>query len=283
MVELGVARTGTATGGSTSTIIDTARLKDVDDDYYNDGTMFILKDAGGAGAAPQKEFLEVANFSKLTSTLSARSGETFSAAVVATDVYGVSNRRFPLHRIIEKLNMILFSDIYFAQEDVSLTTVQSQLEYVLPSAAMLDLREVWVSQETTSLQEDWIPVLNYEMRRYSGSEKRLVLQNELEASQTIRLIYGAPHPDLRVASDELNEEIHPDIVVYAACRDALQEYVDRTRLKHLQRKIDDLNLKAQRASDAHPIPPLPNRKAKVTRVSRSFFGNMDNITRYGRG
>jgi hypothetical protein len=81
----------------------------------------------------------------------------------------------------------------------------------------------------------------------------------------------------------LNEVVHPDIVVYAAARDALQEYADRTRLKHLGRKIDDLNLKAERASEAHRLPPIPLRSARITRFSRSFTRDIDNISRYGRG
>lgn len=41
MVELGTARTGTATGGSETTLIDTNGLKLVDNDYFNEGSLFI--------------------------------------------------------------------------------------------------------------------------------------------------------------------------------------------------------------------------------------------------
>ena len=48
--ELDIVYEGTATGGSDTTLIDTNQL-DQANDYWNDGTVWILEDAGGAGAA----------------------------------------------------------------------------------------------------------------------------------------------------------------------------------------------------------------------------------------
>lgn len=280
--ELGTLRSGTATGGATNTIIDTSGLKNVDDQYYEEGTAFIMYDAGGAGAAPQGEFSVVSKHEKLTSTLTLQNA--LSAAVVSGDKYGVAIRRYPLDRMVEKINMVLFSDVYIPLSDsTSLTVVADQLEYALPTGVGLDLREVYVAQNATADQEDWVPITNYEIRyTNTGTAKEIMFESSLDrygaAGNKIMFVYGSRHPDLRIASDTLNEFVHPDIVVYRACRDALQEYVDRTRLTHYGRKLDDLNQKAEAALATHPLPPIPPRKSKIRRVSRAFMNNIDNFS-----
>lgn len=282
MTELGTMRTGTATNGATNTIVDTNGLKNVDDEYYEEGTAFIMYDAGGSSAAPQGEFSVVSKHEKLSSTLTLR--DALTAAVVAGDKYGVATRRFPIDRIIEKINMVLFSDIYIPLTDSSsLTVVAGQLEYTLPTGVGLDLREVLVARSSTADKEDWTPISNYGIRyTTTGTANEIVFEKSLDnygsAGNKIMFVYGSRHPDLRVSSDALNEFVHPDIVVYRACRDALQEYTDRTRLKHYTRKLDDLNNKAENALATHPLPPVPPRRAKVRTVSRQFFGNIDNVS-----
>jgi len=81
---------GVATGGSTTTIIDTV-VRTEPDDYWNGGDALIIYDAGGAGAAPQGEIKRITDFVSSTSTITAgtftAAGETFEgyAWQAATD------------------------------------------------------------------------------------------------------------------------------------------------------------------------------------------------------
>lgn len=277
LTELGTLRTGTVTGGTTSTIIDTNMLDQVDDAYYDNGTAFIIWDAAGASAAPQGEFSIVDTSDKVTSTLNLRSALTVAPG--AGDKYGVANSRFPLDRVVEKINMRLFSMIYIPQNDVSLTTVGDQTEYSLPAAAAVDLRQVFIARSTDSADYDEVEWNNYRIAHAdTAGTHKLVFDRDFPSGYRIRLVYGGRHPDLRVASDKLSEFVHPDIVVYSAASDALQEYKDRTRLRTLDSKIEDLRLKAERSIQMHPLPPLPLRKARTLRISRSSAINPPNIT-----
>lgn len=281
LVELGVTRTGTATNGATNTIVDTNGLKNIDNDYYNEGTAFVLYDAGGADAAPQGEFSIVSDYAKLTNTLTLQNALT--AAVAASDKYGVASSRFQLHAVIETINLNLFADVYIPKVDTSLTTVSGQLEYTLPTGVDVNLLDVLVATDTTSLQEDPKPVLNWEIKwNATGTAQTLFLHQALPAGMKMYLVYGARHPDLRVASDKLDEAVHPDIVVFAAARDLLQAYVNKTRLKNFDRKLEVLDIKAQRAMDEHPLPPLPGRRARVPVFTRAWYNQISNIERYGR-
>lgn len=268
-VELGTARTGVATGGSTSTLIDTNGLRNVDEDYYEDGTLFILKDSAGAGAAPEKEFGEIKEFEASTDKLTLFTALT--AAIAAGDTYGVANRRFPLYLLRQKINNELYMSGEIPSEDTSLTTSDT-LEYTLPSEiAAQDLRQVLVATTTTSGEKYHVPVINWRIQYAgTGSVSKLVLERKLDTGYELLLRYAQPHTELRAASDKLNIAVHPDRIVYQVCADSLRWYKNKTRLKHLDDTIDMLEIKAQRARDRHPLPPLPSRQSHIVQVSRTL-------------
>ena len=269
VVELGTARTGVATGGSSTTLIDTDGLRNVDEDYYEDGTIFILKDQAGAGAAPEKEFGEIKAFSAESDQITLF--DALGGDVAAGDTYGVSNRRFPLYLLRQKINNELYMGGYIPVEDTSLTTADT-LEYTLPDeVSARDLRQILVATSATDGEKYHVPVINWEIQyAATGSISKLRLQKPLKAGMELLLRYATPHPELRAASDSLNIKIHPDRVVYQVCADSLRWYRNKTRLKHLDDTIDLLERKAQLAKDRHPIPPLPMRQSRVTRITRTL-------------
>lgn len=277
VVELGTARTGTATGGSTTTIVDTNGLKLVENDYYNEGTAFILKDAGGA-IDISKNFSIIKDFNSTSKTLTLYTG--VASAVTADDIYGVANRRYPLWLLIQKINNVLMMDGDIPVEDTSLTTVENQTVYALPSGIVArDLRQVLVATDTDSAHPYYRSVVNWEVSYAdAGSIGNLELDYALPSGFTLLLKYATSHAELREASDALHDAIHPDRIVYQVCADSLRWYKDKTRLRHLKDTIDMMEIKAQRAKDRHPLPPLPSKQAKITRVSRSL--DIDN-SRYG--
>src|SRR3990167_5677525 len=97
---LGVLTEGVATGGSTSTLIDTVERTEADD-YWNGGTAWILYDAGGLGAAPQGEYAVVSDFANTGGVITLRTAIT---QVAAGDRYAVAKKRYPLHLLVQKVN-----------------------------------------------------------------------------------------------------------------------------------------------------------------------------------
>jgi hypothetical protein len=97
---LGTVREGVATGGSTTTIVDTVARTE-DDDAFNGGTAWITYDAGGAGAAPQGEYQIVSDFTASSDTITTAA---FSAAIASGDRYAVAGLRYPLDLLIQKIN-----------------------------------------------------------------------------------------------------------------------------------------------------------------------------------
>ena len=267
VVELGTARTGTATGGSSITLIDTVGLRLIENDYYNEGTLFILGTSDDE--APLKEFGRIKNFNQVNKTI--RTYNTLTAAVGAADVYGVANRRFPLFLVSEKINNALYMDGYIPGEDTSITVVANQREYTLPVQVSRDLRQVLVSTNDDSDRNNWVPVLNWDVKATAtGTANLLVLGYDLEPGRTLWLRYAKQHADMDSATSELDEVVHPDRIVYAVCHEMLRWYRDKTRLRHLDDTIEHLALKAERAKDLHPLPQLPARSSRIMRYNRTF-------------
>jgi hypothetical protein len=269
LVELGVARTSLVTGGSTTTIIDTNGLANVDHGYFEDGVAFILKDSAGAGAAPEGEFQTITTHDGATKTLTVQSA--FSVAPAAGDTYGVAPRRYPMYLIIQKINNALYLDGYIPVEDTSLTTAASQTEYTLPAGSSRDLREVLLQTNADANDNVWRPLYNWKIK-YSatGSQDTLVLQKQPATGYSLLLRYATPHAELRAYDDVLNDVIHPDRIVYAAAAEALRWYKDKTRVRGLEPTLETLDMKAERARELHPLPPLPSRQSKVMTVTRTL-------------
>jgi hypothetical protein len=270
VIELGTARSGTATGGSTTTAIDTSGLKLVDEDYYNEGTFFALKDASVDVADIGKTFAEITAFSADSKTLTFKSA--LADAVASGDSYAVANRRFPLFLLRQFVNNNLYLEGNIPTEDLTLTSVQDQLEYDLPSEIIAqDMRQVWVAQTATEDKKDYRLVYNWSIKwNATGTASIINLENGLPGGYEIRLVYAQPHTELRVATDALHSSVHADRVIYPVCVDALRWYRNKTRLTHLDAQIDFLERKAQVAKDRHPLPPLPTRQSKVGVISRTL-------------
>jgi hypothetical protein len=267
LVDLGTLKTGVATSGTTTTLVDTNGLRLNEVDYYNEGTLLIY-DTTDDGA-PKGEFGKVKDFTQTTKTIEVY--DALTAAVAAGDRYGVATRRYPLHLIVQKINNALYLDGYIPGEDTSLTTASNQLEYTLPAGASRDLRQVLFAASDDSDANEWTPVLNFDIKKTAtGSQDTLVLAYELPAGQTMWIRYGKQHGELQAGTDELDEVIHPDRIVYGVQAELLRWYRDRTRLRHLDDTIDYLLLKSERAKEMHPLPVLPPRAAKMTIFGRTL-------------
>src|SRR3990167_6302277 len=85
---IGLLQYGRATGGSVTTVIDTNRPEEDEPEDFEDGTIIILRDSAGAGAAPEGEFSRVTAYAPGTTTFT--TADTLTAAVASGDRYGVT-------------------------------------------------------------------------------------------------------------------------------------------------------------------------------------------------
>jgi hypothetical protein len=131
----GMLREGIATGGSTTTILDSVGRTE-DNGVFNDGTAFVVYDAGGGGVAPENQSKLVTDFGKTGGIITT---QAFSAAVVVNDYYGVMNKRYPRWALIQSVNESL-RDIgrVGTVDSTTLDTAASKREYNLPVVAKYD-------------------------------------------------------------------------------------------------------------------------------------------------
>jgi|SRR5688572_16668772 len=202
---------GVATGGSTTTIVDTVERVE-DDDYWNGGTAWITYDAGGLGAAPQGEYSFISDFTASSDTVTLRS--TLTAAVAANDRYAISNVRYPLHLLIQKIN-----EAFGVIEKTDTSTVviaAEQTEYSLP-ADVLELKEVYIGATDDTDDNRWEKIYDwYTQKSATGTANKIVFMRQHATDSAVKLVSLAYHSTLRASSDKLDDTIHWKKIVYNA-------------------------------------------------------------------
>jgi hypothetical protein len=212
-VALGVANEGTATGGSTTSLIDTVELTQADD-FWNKGTVWVLYDAAGAGAAPQGEFSVISAFTASSDTATLRS--TLTAAIATGDKYAIARPRYPLSLLTSKINEVL-RQIPIQKDDISTVTIAAdQTEYSLPSDVW-DLKQVWAHTDDDTNATQPVQIFDWSVKKSAtGTANVLMLERQFDADTLLTLKYLASHQTLRAATDKLDDTIHPDRVIYNA-------------------------------------------------------------------
>lgn len=251
---------GVATGGSTTTIVD-SRLPGIgwnEDDQFNDGTAFILYDAAGAGGAPQGECRVVSDYGQASGTITV--GTAFTQAVAAGDVYGVMTDRYPKQVLVGKLNEWLAEQGDVPTEDTSLTTAASTREYTLPAAAAKrDLREVWIAQATAQ-PYDW-QMLKHWRQVYAagGANGKLIFPYDPASGYLLKLVYMAPHAALYTDAGVLSDYLAADLAALEVALRAARWRLDQpgSEAEQVIRKINDLMGRAALAR-RHRRPAMPD-------------------------
>lgn len=217
-VALGAISEGTATNGSTTTVVDTVRLTQ-DDDFWNGGSLWLLYDAGGLGAAPQGEYRVVTDFVASTDTATLESA--LSAAIGAGDKYAIARTRYPLQILIQKVNEALVGVKIEKVDTSTITIATEQTEYSLPSD-VLELKEVWISTGDDTDDNGWQRIYDFHvLKSATGTANKIAFDRQFSTDTSIRLVYTAYHTTLISASDKLDDSIHINRVVYNAAVGAL--------------------------------------------------------------
>ena len=267
----GGLREGTATGGSTTTIIDTVGFKNLDNDYLNGGTAFIIQTTDAL--APQGQYRVISDY--VASTKTATVTPAFSATAGAGDMYGVMTSRYPLSTIIQKINEVLVSLPAYPVTDVAnLATVLNKREYLLPATTRRDLRDVEIEEGTEGDTDDrrYTRVYNWDVIPATATTGELLrLTYDLPVGRILKLTYAEYHAPMRDYDDELEEVVHPDRIIFEAAAGLVQWYQDKSRTKDYKETLAMLQTLAERAKLNYPMPCYPSKPGKIA-LPWPYFG-----------
>jgi len=226
-VELGTVYEGEATGGTTTTLIDTNDLTQADD-YWNEGTVWILDDAGGASAAPEGEYAKISDFDNGTSTVT---HGTLTAAPAAGDRYAIAKKTYTLYTMIQAINRALRNINIEYTDTTTIDTAASQTEYTLPAIAAMDLRQVFLQTKTGDADDNrWVEIFDwYIQKTATGTQEELILPRQYTTSRDVKLVYMAPHGKLYDYNDKLDESVHMERVIFRAAWMIMNTEVQQTR------------------------------------------------------
>lgn len=199
---IGDVRTSVATGGSTTTLIDTSLIEP--NDYYNGGTLLIDQ------ATPVTP--RITDFASATFTF------TFAAigtAVVAGINYTAIHNRFPLDVLKRSINQAIDESEKIMAVSEDITLVASQERYALPAGVTEDIRRVEIGTEDSN---DW--KIHYAWTIEDG-ELRFLDWPPDDTSKVCRVHYVKQHAQLSALTDELDEKVNENRLIVNACKHAL--------------------------------------------------------------
>jgi hypothetical protein len=176
---IGAAREGTATGGSTTTLVDTSL--DEAAELYKGGTLWMLS-GNNEGLCDV-----ISAFSENTVTIT----DTLTNAILDGDAYAVSSKEYPKHKLKQAvLSCLRFHPVL--KTDDSLTVTADTEEYSLPSGVS-NIKRVEIAAEAGT---PYSFAANLFWKEWNG---KLVFQpgkEPGEAGRSMRLWYMGEHGEI---------------------------------------------------------------------------------------
>lgn len=200
---VGDTREGIATGGTTTTLMDTTLAEA--NGYYDKGLLLIEQ------TTPV--------IAKVTTYASATNTFTFPAIgteVAAGTAYTAIHMRWPLDVLERAIHLALLEQGKIMDVDESLVIVADQERYALPGLTTEDIRRIEIGTEDDA---DWQVHYNW---RVEDGEIRFLANAPSDTAQTCRIHYVTQHTPLIDLTDTLNEQIHRGALIVAACKHALK-------------------------------------------------------------
>lgn len=220
---LGMANTGVATGGSTTTVVDSAQASRWEGDVWKNGCIFIIRTTDGL--APQGEFKRISSYNNSAVTFTT---DTFSAAVGAGDTYMFVDNTYPYLDMIELANDGLISlDMLDLTDITTITMAASQKEYA--GAVAWKRSKPWKIERATSSDtnaNDWIEITDWDYSSAAAGSTPLIIFKQQYPYDTsvVKIHYKDLHPRVSLYSDKIREEVHPELATAAVIVKALEWY-----------------------------------------------------------
>jgi hypothetical protein len=255
---LGQFRRWVVTGGSQTTTINTS-WAGVEEQIYEDddaaliyGTVVVLEDSGGLGAAPEGEFARITDYDSSLWTLT---HDTLSASVASGDKVGIASPLFPLQDMIELANIALQRLGEIDLPDTSLTVIGGETQYTLPTT----IRKRPVAVNIAKTAGGWQPVQGWNVIPAAPGSNWTLTVPYLTSGQGLQVVYSSLHPKLTAFDSNISELIEPELALSALLAEAYQWYnnqVGGSNAYFLQREnkaLQDLEVaKVQFQIPRHP-------------------------------
>lgn len=224
---LGHLEVSTATSGTVSTLTDTKLGEKYGDDDIVGSSILIIRDNGGAGAAPEKEVSYITGYVASTNTIQV--SPNFTAAVASGDRYGIAKNIIDIHTLVELVNDALQSLGTIQLTNVSLTTIANVSEYSLPVSLKYRITSVQMQTDDSTGDNQWNDLFNYYVVNSGpGSTGLLIFTESLPAGYVLKIFYEAEHPLVNAYSDSISETLHSEYVTKLVVDRALEYQVRRT-------------------------------------------------------
>lgn len=265
--ELGQLNYAKATGGSTTSAIVGSLANEGSNNDWKDSGLFVDRDAGGLGAAPEGEFAVVSSYVDATGTFNLDS--TLTAAIAAGDRIAYTSPRWSLQQSIGAVNHALagMGDFTLVDQD-TLVIVSGQTEYecgVDWKYAGKPVRiDIELDKDDTDDQE-WIEIKDWEFEpATAGSAGKIIFQSQYSAGYYCRVWYRAPHPAVNLYNDVIHELIHPELVKWAVVVEMLKWMNERTQGEErgIVQNLNDSRSEYENALRKHPLANV-QRKSKL--------------------
>ncbi|MCK5603712.1 hypothetical protein KAR91_17630 [Candidatus Pacearchaeota archaeon] len=202
--KLGVLRVSTATGGDTTSCLDTERTEA--NDTFNGGPFWLITDAGAASDAPEGEWAVVSGFANTGGDITI---SALTVGVAIGDTYGVAVGRYPLDVLKSAINNEIIKHKQVRYDRTSLDIIANTSEYTLPSGIRGD-NLVNVYEETDTNTSDSQPTpLNFSVQEAAtGSQHLLLIESRnVTPGYDIVLEYMARLSPLYLATDVVDEVV----------------------------------------------------------------------------
>jgi hypothetical protein len=212
-----VALEGKATGGSTTTLIDTYQIGRLDSDQFKDSIIFIASTTDGLAPADQFSLITGYNDDGAAPTF------TFSPAMTVKpetgDYYQIGAGQYNLYMALRVCNRAVRNMGMIPLNDTSLTASTGTFEYTLPLA----LKNFYIEKvEIGNATDGWTECNDYYVTNTSpGTQNKLIFKTQ-PPSDTIKLWYRDYHPTLDTYDDIIAESL-PEARVIAACKLAFEQ------------------------------------------------------------
>ena len=220
--DLGQLTVSTATGGSTTTIIDTKQIGEHGDDSWKDGAAFLVRDTGGA--APEGEMAFITDYTDSTGTFTS-AASAWSASPASGDTFGFVNNFYPFHSMIEIANRALASLGEIPLVDTTtLDSATNQTEYTYAIAwKRSPPYRVDIQGRTNDANDNqWRRIRDWEYVPATAGSTALIVLPQLPTTRDIRIWYRGIHPVLSAATSTLYEGFSQDLIIAVVTEAALR-------------------------------------------------------------
>lgn len=211
---------GEATGGSTTTLVDTNYPWLVDgtnppaDDYYNGGTIWFMSGSNINLSAI------ITDWTKSSKTFTFG---TLANAIVAGVAYAAAPKDWPLFILRQRVNLALARIGNVDQRNSTLTTVTNQQSYTLP-VGVSNVRRVEVARSTSA---PYGFMVHHQWREIGGAVEFFEGFQPQTTGHTMRLTYAAPLARLDDDDDTIPDLIHPELIKWWGVYEALRWKIGR--------------------------------------------------------